>query len=376
MVLDDLARLFDAWVAFPRETDRDAVVLWTAHTHFVEQCDTTPRLALVSAAPEVGKTTAMGVLRELCRNVLFLQSPSRTELERSLAGAESPTLLVDALQYTALDKAFLRLLEGGYKRLGAMAGQFFPVALAGLGAPRDMPAKLVSRSLLVVMRRETDAPVGGSVRELQELGHRLCSRLEKWAAGVDLPSTDPIGARGRVAELWTPLMRVAALAGEPWLGRARAAFEADATARPAGGGIDYLLLADVGRIAQDLLKRQKAVSADELHDWLRQMKRWGRLKRDDLTQVLYGFGLKTKSIRAAADGRPRRRAYLVEELVETVRRYREAEAEAPDEDDVPMNLQMHPIFTPWDDLTDSDIEDARGGASSPSATATATPQRP
>ena len=57
--VDSFARRY---VAFPSTAAADAFTLWVAHTWAIDAFDVTPRLALLSAEKQSGKTRAQEVL--------------------------------------------------------------------------------------------------------------------------------------------------------------------------------------------------------------------------------------------------------------------------------------------------------------------------
>ena len=93
-LLDDVRRFIGRFCAFPSVECLDAVTLWAAHAHMVEQFHTTPRLALLSPEPGSGKTRVLEVLDLLTPRAMLVLSPSVAAIFRSLAN-EQITLLFD-----------------------------------------------------------------------------------------------------------------------------------------------------------------------------------------------------------------------------------------------------------------------------------------
>jgi hypothetical protein len=63
--LDLVESYLSRFVAYPSEHALVAHTLWIAHTHLMEEFDTTPRLAFMSAEPMSGKTRALEVSEHL-----------------------------------------------------------------------------------------------------------------------------------------------------------------------------------------------------------------------------------------------------------------------------------------------------------------------
>jgi hypothetical protein len=59
--LDQVEMYLRRFVAYPSEHALVAHVLWIAHTHLLDEFDTTARLAFMSEEPQSGKTRALEV---------------------------------------------------------------------------------------------------------------------------------------------------------------------------------------------------------------------------------------------------------------------------------------------------------------------------
>lgn len=168
-LLDDARGYIRRFVAFPSDAALTAVTLWAAHTHVIDGCESSGRLALLSPEPGSGKTRTLEVLALICAAPMPMVNANPAPIFRRLATGPR-TLLVDEVDAifgarTAADdpRADLRaLLNEGHRR-GATVDRCvgpkqdvveFPVfaacALAGLG---DLPATLMDRSIIVRMRK-------------------------------------------------------------------------------------------------------------------------------------------------------------------------------------------------------------------------------
>jgi hypothetical protein len=247
-LLDDVEAFLAEFVAFPTDHARVAVVLWTAHAHAVEAFESTPRLAFLSPEPGSGKTRALEVLELLTPRAMHVLSASAPAIFRSVEQAR-PTLLFDEVDAIfgrrGKDDANedLRALLNAGHRGGATIPRCvgpthevrqFPVyaaaALAGLG---DLPDTLMSRSVVIRMRRRAPGEVVTPFRHrlASPRGHALGDRLAAWAADVEEQLHDawpemPAGVTDRPADVWEPLLAIADAAGEHWPDRGRAACQA------------------------------------------------------------------------------------------------------------------------------------------------------
>ena len=61
-LLSDLRTLIETFVAWPESHHGAVVAAWVLHAHTIEAFDSTPRLALMSAEKQSGKTRALEVL--------------------------------------------------------------------------------------------------------------------------------------------------------------------------------------------------------------------------------------------------------------------------------------------------------------------------
>jgi hypothetical protein len=262
------------FVAFPTDHARVAVVLWTAHTHAVEAFESTPRLALLSPEPGSGKTRALEVLELLTPRAMHVLSASAPAIFRSVEQAR-PTLLFDEVDAIfgrrGKDDANedLRALLNAGHRGGATIPRCvgpthevrqFPVyaaaALAGLG---DLPDTLMSRSVVIRMRRRAPGEAVSQFRHrlASPRGHALGDRLATWIADVEERLHDawpemPTGVTDRPADCWEPLLAIADAAGGAWPDRGRAACRVLARAgvsREASLGVR--LLADLRSVFGD-----------------------------------------------------------------------------------------------------------------------------
>ena len=299
-VLDDVAALLRKYVVFPSDDALVATTLWIAHTHAIEAFDSTPRLGIISAEKQSGKTRLLELLELLVRVPMPTVNMSASVLFRS-TDAQHPTLLIDEAdtifgpQQRATDNVnedLRGILNAGHRRgkyVYRMAGQgasmkpvgfetFAPAAMAGIGA---LPDTITDRAVVLHMRRRAqDEHVTpfrfreGSL-EAETVKGRLAdwvvANRERFGAVPEMPQ----GLTDRPADVWEPLLAVADVAGDEWPQKARAAAVRMVKAQKADDGSwGVRLLRDVRSIFErtgrdwfastDLAAR---LSADEEMPW-------------------------------------------------------------------------------------------------------------
>jgi len=350
-VLDDVEAFIGRFVAFPSEAARVAVTLWAAHTHAVEAFDSTPRLALLSPEPGSGKSRTLEVLDLVVPEPMHVLSASPPAIFRSIDADPRPTLLFDEVDAIfgrsgrGEDNEDLRgLLNAGHRR-GATIPRcvgpthdvrrfdvFAAAALAGLG---DLPDTLMTRSIVVRMRRrlpsETVEPFRARLHEPP--GHELRERL-RVAVGVhadELSTSYPVmppGIEDRPADVWEPLLAVADVADVAdmgtgrWGERARAACLAlagESVSRAASLGVR--LLADMREIFGNEERLSTATILDRLHRM--EEAPWSDLRgrpldARGLARMLGNYGITSATVRVG-DTTPR--GYRREDLYDAWQRY-------------------------------------------------------
>lgn len=286
-LLDDLARFFARFVSFPSPAARDAVVLWTMHTHAFDAAETTPRLHLQSAEKRSGKSRTLELLEMTAANAHATMNMSAAALYR-VVEEHHPTLLLDEVD-TVFSKGrdernedLRGLLNAGHRR-GARAYRcsgmkmevvkafhvFCPVALSGIG---DIPGTLADRSIPIPMRRKTQAEPVERLRR-RKVGpeaEALRERLAQWAADHvdDLRTAEPSipdQLDDRAADGWEPLLAIADAFGGSWPVRARAAaLELSAGKMAEDDTIGVRLLVDCRTVFGDAERLSSAELASRL----------------------------------------------------------------------------------------------------------------
>lgn len=175
-VLNDVEVFLERFVVYPSEYARVAHVLWIAHSWRMDAWESTPRIAFLSPEPGSGKTRALEVTELLApRPVLAVNCTSAFLFRRVADPVGLPTILFDEIDTVFGPRAksenedIRGLLNAGHRK-GAVAGRrvvkgkrieteelaaYCAVALAGL---EDLPDTLMSRSVVIRMRRRVLAP--------------------------------------------------------------------------------------------------------------------------------------------------------------------------------------------------------------------------
>jgi len=263
-------------VILPSEHAYVAVTLWAAHTHSLDDFDTTPRLAALSPEPGSGKTRLQEVTETLVPDPMATFNVSAAVLYRSMGERDDgsqrrPTILLDEADTifgprASKDHEDLRgFVNSGYRR-GAMAQRcamhgktvvieefpsFAAVCIAGLD---DLPDTIMTRSIVIRMQRraphETVEPYRRRLVEPQ--GHLLRDDLAQWLDSIDLDGyfpDMPAGVEDRAADCWEPLIAIADKAGGDWPRRAReAAVHFTSVGKDNSQSLNVRLLADLRTI--------------------------------------------------------------------------------------------------------------------------------
>src|SRR5690625_152340 len=342
-VLGDVEAFIRRFCVLPNEHAYVAVTLWAAHTHFIEQLETSGRLVCLSPEPGSGKTRVLEVLDTLVANPLLALDLSMSAFFR-LVDDNQPTILLDEVDAIFTGKAksegtedLRRVINNGY-RIGAVVQRvggknrdivqafrvFCPVAMAGLG---NLPDTLMSRSIVLRMkRRAASEPVSPWRDRLHRPeGEVLQSALTEWAATVAEMKYPvlPDGVEDRDADVWEPLIMVADTAGGSWPQRAREACLAFIADKPISSvSLGVRLLTDMRTIWPD---DQGVMSTAEILEELANLEDapWADLygeglKPRKLAQLLSDYDVKSTDVRTALGTR---KGYRREDLWDVWQRY-------------------------------------------------------
>jgi Protein of unknown function (DUF3631)/Domain of unknown function (DUF3854) len=243
--LDDAARLIRRFVTAHKHVSHVCAV-WVMHAYAVEEFWTTPRLIVESPEPECGKSMLLDTMGFLLVDPVTDVSITPAALARTLLN-RSPAFLLDECDKTigrndAAQSESLSLLlavaNAGYRRgktLTRCIGKehepvqlptFAPIVFAGLNSKLDWAFR--TRGISLWMDRAEPREEFEWSEKLGDEFARLRGRLRAWAKAhgneIRLAQPErPSWMKGRFAEIWVPLMRVAEVAGGPWPRRIREA---------------------------------------------------------------------------------------------------------------------------------------------------------
>jgi hypothetical protein len=323
-ILDEVHTFLGRFVAYPSEAAHVAHGLWVAHTHLMQEWESTPRLAFLSPEPGSGKTRALEITETLVPRPVEAMNVTPAYLFRKVSDPDGlPTVLFDEIDTLfgprAKEHEEVRgMLNAGHRR-GASAGRcvvrgklilteelpaYCAVALAGLG---NLPDTVLSRSVIVSMRRrapgETVEPYRRRLHAPE--GYEIRDRLALWAtqirASLNTCPAMPDGIADRNADIWESLLSIADAAGGSWPERARVSAVTLVTlTMSATPSLGVRLLADL----KVVFGETDAISTLELLNSLTSLEEtpWGDLKGKPLdarklARFLHPYGISSKPIR-------------------------------------------------------------------------------
>ena len=245
VVLNELVAELGRYIATPR-TNLYAAAAWAAMSHVHERLYCAPKLALQSPTPGAGKTTLLDCLANVvCRpepvsgvsaSAFIRMSDSQKpcwlldEADRSLNpknASEELTGAINASSYRRMARIIINvpLAGGGWEQ---QAFHFWcPMILSGI---KRLVDTVQDRSIVLVMQRARPGElkhrlVNGTSAKFQEIQRKLA----RWSADLtelDLDPVVPAFLHNREADLWRPLLALAAAAGGRWPVRIEAAARA------------------------------------------------------------------------------------------------------------------------------------------------------
>jgi hypothetical protein len=272
MLLDDIETFLSRFIVYPSEHERHAHVLWIAHTWFMDDWESTPRMAFLSPEPGSGKSRALEVTEALVPRPVHAVNCTPAYLFRKVSDpAGRPTVLYDEVDTLFGPKAkeheeIRGVINAGHRK-GAIAGRcvvrgkvveteelpaYCAVALAGLD---DLPDTIMTRSVVVRMRRRAAAePIEPWRRRVNAPdAAELYKRILDWSSNADPLENGwpamPDGVDDRDADVWEALLAIADVAGGHWPETARVTAVTLVTAsKRTKPSIGVLLLRDIKKV--------------------------------------------------------------------------------------------------------------------------------
>ena len=381
-LLDDVEAFLGRFVVYPTDDARVAHTLWIGHCWFMDQWDSTPRIAFLSPEPGSGKSRALEVTEPLVPRPVHAVNTTPAYLFRKVSDPDgAPTLLYDEIDTVfgpkAKDNEDVRgMLNAGHRK-GATAGRcvvrgntvmteelpaYCAVALAGLD---DLPDTIMTRSVVIRMRRRapSEQVEPWRMRLNGPEGQQLGNRLRAWSHGARRAVTwpeMPAGIEDRNADVWEALLAVADLAGGEWPERARvSAVSLVTSSADRGRSLGLLLLRDL----REIFEVSERLSTETILDRLHALDEapWGDLHGKPLdarglSRRLSKYGIGPKVLR---DGDRTIRGYEAAELADPWERY--LEPALPPQEPVTSETAQHEAdtlpgfsceFHPWQTCPD------------------------
>jgi hypothetical protein len=314
-LLDALRDTFSRYLVLS-EGAAEILALWTVFTHIIEISPVAPRLAILSATPECGKTTLLQILILLVHHPLPASNITSAVVYRVIQ-QEQPTLLIDEGD-TFLGSELTGIINSGHTRATAYVWRstgdnfqpssfstFAAIAIAKIG---KLPATLEGRSFVVLMkRRRQDEKIERFRADRTDHLQILNRKAVRWAADnkSKVAAADPAipqGLNDRAADNWGILLAVADVAGGHWGQTARSVAQL-----VAGGREDSSELVSLLHDINDLFEQKKAdrISSRDLCVILGGLdhRPWGEINRGKMiTQIqlaarLEPLGIQPKVVR-------------------------------------------------------------------------------
>ena len=219
------------------EGGAETIALFIVLAHAYDAFEVAPILALLSPTPEAGKTRTLCLIKALTPKPLIASNISPAAMFRCIE-AVKPTLLIDELNSFLKDNDLRNVLNGGLDKDSAFTmrctgdnqeprlfSTWCPKVLAAIGT---LPATIISRSIILRMRRKLASEVRRELRP-SRIGTALLPlkrQASRWAAdnGEALAKAEPAlppALYAREADKWRPLLAIADMAGSGWAERAR-----------------------------------------------------------------------------------------------------------------------------------------------------------
>jgi hypothetical protein len=366
--LDLVASYLRRFVAYPSEHAVVAHALWIAHTHLLDEFDTTPRLAFMSAEPMSGKTRALEVSEHLVCDPLMGFSMSAAVTVRLVAERSRTVLFdeIDAIYGTTkrqeANAEIVAFMNAGYRR-GAKSHRcstgngskhealefeaFAALAVAGL---RNLPDALATRAIIIRMRRRAPDEQVEPFRIKHHVPQALPVKqaLEEWCLGATVSQEPemPPGVVDRAADIWEPLIAIADAYGSDWpeLARAAAVYFTKANAEDEARSSGIELLAHI----RDAFGAEEQLASKTIIERLcsRDESAWATANRGNpidemgLARRLRHYGIKPRKLRIGGDTP---RGYRADDFRDDWARYLPAKPEHPEQVSPCNDLDVPPV---------------------------------
>jgi hypothetical protein len=236
-LLDELCATFTAHAVLPPGA-AEALALWALNTYAFDAHDFLPILLIDSPEKRCGKSTVLRLLLLLCHSVLPASNIPPAALFRSVDKCR-PTLLIDEADTFLRESDELRgIINSGHTRDLAFVvrcvgedneprsfSTWAPKTIAMIG---KAPDTIADRSVRVSLRRKLPGERVERIDSRDQNFTSLRSKCARWAQDnlFSLQQTRIVPletSNDRAADNWSPLLRIAEVAGGNWPEKARVA---------------------------------------------------------------------------------------------------------------------------------------------------------
>lgn len=320
--------------------------MWIMLTWLIERATVMPRIIISAPEKGCGKTVCLTTIGMLCQKPIQSASITPASLFR-LINLYQPTLLIDEADTLPKENDQLRgLLNAGHTRDSAIVirteevnGEYTPVvhkcfgaiALAGIKLEKKLPGTVLSRGILIQLRKKKRDEKTHSIRrankkdsrriqqQLARFGADFADKFEKME-----PQLDELDNRD--ADNWEPLIAIAMLCGSEWEARIRLAATA-LTADSNSESIDIRLLRDIKAVFES--KKASELTTAELIDGLskidtapwRSFSKGGCISARHLADRLEPFGVRPIQLGRSRIYDKNPRGYRLDDFNDTFERY-------------------------------------------------------
>ena len=229
-VLDEVFGVFDAYL-YGSEENLVALTVWAAYSHVFDCFGVSPILDLTSPTKRCGKSSAVVVLRQICRSALLSGNITSAALFRAVE-AWKPTLLIDeADTFAKMNDGLRGILNAGHTRDTAFViraegdaneprlfSTWAPKVVAAIG---HLPDTIEDRAVRIELTRKPTYIVKRDAFDPE--GVRAdCADVRRKLARFALDELDliaatkferPAGLHDRAWNNWRPLLVIAVIAG-------------------------------------------------------------------------------------------------------------------------------------------------------------------
>ncbi len=213
------------------------IALWVLAAHIIEATDIFPFLAINSPVKRCGKTTLLGILRELVPKPLSASNVTAASIYTAVE-ANCPTLIIDDFDTLIGSKPELRnILNAGHNRrfawvmrvVAKLERRYSVYSPKVIGLIGRLPDTIQDRSVVISMRRKLVTETVERFRQDKiEKFVELSRKCARWAKDnlEAIKASDPeavAGINDRANDNWRILFAVADVCGADWGTKAREA---------------------------------------------------------------------------------------------------------------------------------------------------------